>query len=101
MAIEIQHQREAVTERLKPPPLFKVILLNDDYTPMDFVANILMQLFHKGCEEAEKIVLQIHQNGQGICGVYVHDIAETKQYQVMSTSREQGHPLKCIIETDR
>jgi len=101
MAIEIEHARESVLERLKPPPLFKVVLLNDDFTPMDFVTDLLVHLFHKGALEAEQIMLQIHQQGQGIGGIYAHDIAETKQYQVMQQSREQGHPLKCVLEEDQ
>ncbi|MDX8408492.1 MAG: ATP-dependent Clp protease adapter ClpS [Mariprofundales bacterium] len=100
MAIEIEHQRQTVSNRLKPPPLFRVIMLNDDYTPMDFVTTILMKLFNKTVPQAENIMLQIHRQGQGLCGIFAHDIAETKQYQVMSSSRQQGHPLKCIIEAD-
>jgi len=105
MAIEIERrdpatEEQPLDEQLQPPPLYKVILLNDDFTPMDFVTDLLKKLFHKSGDEAEQIMLNIHRQGRGICGIYVFDIAETKQYQSLSSSRQQGHPLQCIIEMD-
>ena len=95
------HER-AVTEtgqpRLKPPPLFKVLLLNDDFTPMDFVVQILRQFFSKSREQATQIMLKVHNEGAGVCGVYPHDIAETKVNQVTSFAREHQHPLQCVME---
>jgi len=100
MAIEIEHRKQSVKEQLQPPPQYKVILLNDDFTPMDFVTELLKNLFHKSSDEAENIMLHIHRQGRGIGGIYPFDIAETKQYQTLSLSRRQGHPLQCIIEVD-
>jgi len=104
MAIEIERSNPVVEEQpLKEklqPPLYKVILLNDDFTPMDFVTDLLKKLFHKNSDEAEQIMLNIHRQGRGICGVYTFDIAETKQYQSLSSSQQKGHPLRCVIEAD-
>jgi len=100
MAIDIERRKASLQERLQPPPLYKVILLNDDFTPMDFVTELLQNLFHKNSDEAETIMLHIHRKGRGIGGIYVFDIAETKQYQVLTTSRQQGHPWRCIVEAD-
>jgi len=97
-----KHQENAVVEtgetRLKPPPLFKVLLLNDDFTPMDFVVQILQQFFTKSREQATQIMLKVHSEGVGVCGVYPHDIAETKVNQVTSFAREHQHPLQCVME---
>ena len=84
--------------RLKPPPLFKVLLLNDDFTPMDFVVQVLLQYFSKSREQAMQIMLKVHNEGTGVCGVYPHDIAETKVNQVTSLAREHQHPLQCVME---
>jgi len=84
--------------RLKPPPLFKVLLLNDDFTPMDFVVQVLQQFFAKNREQATQIMLKVHNEGAGLCGVYQHDIAETKVNQVTSFAREHQHPLQCVME---
>ncbi len=100
MAIEIERRRQSVQEELRPPPLYRVVLLNDDFTPMDFVTQLLKSLFHKSHEEAERIMLRIHHHGRGVGGVYPFDIAETKQYQVLASGREHGHPLKCILEEE-
>lgn len=92
--IALAEQKQVV----KPPSMYKVLLLNDDYTPMDFVVMILQIHFHKDEEAAIKIMLSVHEQGSGICGVYPKDIAETKVYNVISDARRAGHPLKCVSE---
>ena len=84
--------------RLKRPPLYKVFLLNDDYTPMDFVVHILEVFFSMSRENATRIMLEVHTHGKGICGIYTHEIAETKVSLVNSYSRENQHPLLCEME---
>ncbi len=84
--------------KLKRPPLYKVLLLNDDYTPMDFVVHILEQFFGMSQEKATQIMLEVHTRGVGVCGVYSRDVAETKVAQVNDYSREHEHPLKCTME---
>ncbi|GIX21401.1 MAG: ATP-dependent Clp protease adapter protein ClpS [Gammaproteobacteria bacterium] len=84
--------------RLKPPPLYKVVLLNDDYTPMDFVVEVLQVFFGMDRHKATQIMLQVHTRGRGVCGVYTRDIAETKVAQVNNYAREHQHPLLCIME---
>jgi len=79
---------------------YKVYLLNDDYTTMDFVIEILMQIFHKNYEEATQTMLQIHEQGQGLCGVYSYEIAETKVHQVHASAKKNGFPLKAIMEEE-
>ncbi|MDA8361921.1 MAG: ATP-dependent Clp protease adapter ClpS [Gammaproteobacteria bacterium] len=86
--------------RLAKPPLYKVILLNDDYTPMEFVVLILERIFHKSREDATRIMLHVHQRGMGVCGVYTREVAETKVRQVMSFSGENQHPLQCTLEPE-
>ena len=82
----------------RTPPMYRVILINDDYTPMDFVIHVLRKFFMKDFEEATKIMLQVHQQGMGVCGVYTYEIAETKVYQVNQYSKQNRHPLKCAME---
>lgn len=84
--------------RPKRPPLYKVLMLNDDYTPMDFVIAALELCFGKSRDEAAEITLQIHRRGIGVCGVFTYDIAETKMMQVLDLAREHQHPLQCMIE---
>jgi ATP-dependent Clp protease adaptor protein ClpS len=84
--------------KAKFPPYFKVVLLNDDYTPMDFVVLIIKDIFHKTHEEAISIMLEIHQRGESICGVYTRDIAETKAEEVIIVARRNEHPLQCRVE---
>jgi ATP-dependent Clp protease adaptor protein ClpS len=84
--------------KLKRPPLYKVILLNDDFTPMDFVIEILMYFFAMSQEKATRVMLQIHTQGVGVCGTYSKDVAETKVYLVNEYSREHQHPLLCSME---
>jgi ATP-dependent Clp protease adaptor protein ClpS len=84
----------------KKPSLYKVLLLNDDYTPMEFVVHVLERFFNKGREEATRIMLHVHQKGVGICGVYTYEVAETKVTQVMDFSRQNQHPLQCTMEKE-
>ena len=82
----------------KLPPMFIVLLLNDDYTPMEFVVEVIERFFNKSREQATKIMLQVHTEGAGVCGIYPQDIAETKMNQVISHARQAQHPLQCTIE---
>jgi len=84
--------------RLKKPPLYKVMLLNDDYTPMEFVVQVLEGIFHMSKEKATQIMLHVHTKGMGVCGVYTRDVAETKVAQVNEFSRSSQHPLLCTME---
>ncbi|MDG1066425.1 MAG: ATP-dependent Clp protease adapter ClpS [Luminiphilus sp.] len=84
--------------KLKRPPLFQVVLLNDDYTPMEFVVEILESYFRLGREQATQIMLMVHTKGKGVCGVYPRDIAESKSTQVNTYARDSGHPLLCEVE---
>ena len=89
---------EAQRNKLAPPPLYTVLLLNDDFTPMDFVVHVLQKFFSKNREQATQIMLKVHMEGRGICGVYPRDVAATKIEQVLSYARENQHPLACIME---
>lgn len=89
---------EAAKPALKRPPLYKVVLMNDDYTPMEFVVLVLEQFFGKDRESATRIMLHVHTKGKGVCGVYTRDIAETKVVQVNNFSKENQHPLLCDME---
>ncbi len=89
---------EPAKPKLKQPRLYKVVLLNDDYTPMDFVVQILENFFAMNREKATQIMLHVHTRGRGVCGVYTHDIAETKVAQVNEFSRRHQHPLLCTLE---
>ncbi|KOR33435.1 Clp protease ClpS [Achromatium sp. WMS3] len=84
--------------KLKQPPLYKVLLLNDDYTPMDFVVSVLQQFFYMNEERAYQIMMSVHNQGIGVCGVYTKDIAETKVHQVNDYARSCEHPLLCTME---
>jgi len=89
------------TERkTKKPSLYKVLLLNDDYTPMEFVIHVLEKFFNKGREDATRIMLHVHQNGVGVCGVFTYEVAETKVTQVMDFAGQHQHPLQCTMEKD-
>jgi len=89
---------QEVKPRLKRPPLYKVILINDDYTPMDFVVHILEIFFSLDRQTATRIMLEVHTRGKGVCGVYPHEVAETKVSQVNGYAREHQHPLLCTME---
>lgn len=84
----------------KKPPMYKVLLLNDDYTPMDFVVHVLQTFFNKNIEEATEIMMHVHRKGVGLCGVYTREVAETKVGQVLSAARQAEHPLQCTMEKE-
>ncbi len=86
--------------KTKKPSLYKVLLLNDDYTPMEFVILVLEKYFGKSPEEATRIMLHVHQKGVGVCGVFTYEVAETKVTQVMDVARQNGHPLQCTMEKE-
>ena len=86
--------------KTKKPSMYKVLMLNDDYTPMEFVVHVLERFFGKGYEEATQIMLHVHQRGVGICGVFPYEVAETKVTQVMDLARQNQHPLQCTLEKD-
>ena len=86
--------------KTKKPSLYKVLLLNDDYTPMEFVVLVLERFFNKGREDATRIMLHVHHKGVGVCGVYTYEVAETKVTQVMDFSRQHQHPLQCTMEKE-
>ena len=85
---------------IKHPKKYKVYILNDDYTSMDFVVDILMSIFHKSYEQAENIMLEVHKKDRGLCGVYTHEIAETKVMQVIKKAKDSGFPLKATMEEE-
>jgi ATP-dependent Clp protease adaptor protein ClpS len=87
-------------EEVEEPPMYKVMLLNDDYTTMEFVVEILVYVFQKSSEEATRIMLNVHRSGVGVCGVYALEVAETKVETVLTLARENGFPLKCIMERE-
>ena len=91
---------EQTKPKVKKPPLYKVLLLNDDYTPMEFVVLLLMRFFSMTQEKAEQIMLHVHTKGVGVCGVYPREIAETKVRLVMDFASENQHPLQCTLERD-
>lgn len=84
--------------KAKRPPFFKVVMLNDDYTPMDFVVQVLKEVYRKSAEEAVGVMMEIHQKGSGICGVYTRDIAETKAEMTVTVARRHEYPLQCRVE---
>lgn len=89
---------ERRTQRTQPPQMFQVVLLNDDFTPMEFVVFIIQEFFSKDRATATQIMLKIHLEGKGICGVYTRDVASTKVEQVLQSARAAGHPLQCVSE---
>ena len=86
--------------RTKKPSMYKVLMLNDDYTPMEFVVDVLQHIFQKTREEATKIMLHVHQKGVGICGVFTYEVAETKVTQTVDYARKNQHPLQCTLEKE-
>lgn len=89
-----------VVHKAKPPKRYKVVLLNDDFTPMDFVVEVLMRFFAMDETKAMQVMLAVHHQGKGICGIYSREVAETKAYQVNHYSRQHQHPLMCQIEAE-
>ncbi|MEJ2535060.1 MAG: ATP-dependent Clp protease adapter ClpS [Gammaproteobacteria bacterium] len=100
--MESHQDRGVALEELRPevkkPPLYKVVLLNDDFTPMDFVVEVLMTFFNMGHDRATQVMLHVHTRGKGVCGVFTFEVAETKVAQVNEYSRQNEHPLKCTME---
>ena len=86
--------------KTKKPAMYKVLMLNDDYTPMEFVVHVLERFFQKTREESTRIMLHVHRRGVGVCGVFTYEVAETKVTQVMDCAREHQHPLQCTLEKD-
>ncbi len=84
--------------KTKKPSLYRVLMLNDDYTPMEFVVHVLQQFFRMSMEDATRVMLHVHQKGVGVCGVFSYEVAETKVTQVMDFAREHQHPLQCTLE---
>lgn len=100
---EQKERREAVLvaepkAKAKRPPFFKVVMLNDDYTPMDFVVQVLKEVFRKDPDAAVGVMMEIHQKGSGICGVYTRDVAETKAEMTVTVARRHEYPLQCRVE---
>lgn len=91
---------ETARPKLKRPPLYRVLLLNDDYTTMEFVIQVLQDVFHHSEERASQIMLHVHQKGAGVCGVYTREVAETKVEQVLQYAQQNKHPLQCTMEPD-
>jgi len=91
---------EVARPKLKPPPMYKVVLNNDDYTPMDFVVHILETFFGMDREKATQVMLHVHTRGKGVCGIFTKEIAETKMSQVNEYSKQNEHPLLCTIEEE-
>ena len=89
---------ERRTQRIQPPQMYQVVMLNDDFTPMEFVVRVLQEFFNKDREAATQIMLKIHLDGKGVCGVYSKDVAATKVDQVQDAAHEAGHPLQCLSE---
>lgn len=86
--------------KTRKPTMYKVLMLNDDYTPMEFVVYVLERFFHKNRDQATQIMLNVHRRGVGVCGVYTYEVAETKVTQVMDLARQNQHPLQCTIEKE-
>ena len=89
---------ERVPQKVKPPQLYQVVMLNDDYTPMEFVIVVIQEFFGKDRETATQIMLKIHLDGKAVCGVYSRDVAATKVEQVLGAAQQAGHPLQCVSE---
>ncbi|MCC6211578.1 MAG: ATP-dependent Clp protease adapter ClpS [Burkholderiales bacterium] len=98
----MQHKDHSVLEakkaKVKLPPMYQVLLLNDDYTPMEFVVVVLQKFFAMTRERATQVMLKVHREGMGVCGVYPHDVASTKVQQVSTYARKHQHPLQCVME---
>jgi ATP-dependent Clp protease adaptor protein ClpS len=100
MAVRHQDESAVVTEKSvsPPPPLYKVLLVNDDFTPMEFVIHVLEQFFYMDREQATLVMLKVHNEGVGLAGIYPRDVAETKVRQVIDYARNHQHPLQCVME---
>lgn len=89
---------DRITDKIKPPQMYQVLMLNDDFTPMEFVVLVIQEFFSKDRESATQIMLKIHLDGKAVCGVYSKDVAATKVDQVIDAARQAGHPLQCLSE---
>jgi ATP-dependent Clp protease adaptor protein ClpS len=89
---------ERAPKKVRPPRRYQVVLLNDDYTPMEFVVMVIQEFFGKDRETATQIMLRVHLDGRGVCGIYTRDVASTKVTQVLDAARQAGHPLQCVCE---
>ena len=100
MATKIHEDGQLAAQRakLEPPKMYKVMLLNDDYTPMEFVVHVLQRFFKMDMEEATRVMLHVHQKGVGVCGIFTYEVAETKVNQVMDFAKKHQHPLQCTLE---
>ncbi|MDC1214074.1 ATP-dependent Clp protease adapter ClpS [Rhodospirillales bacterium] len=101
--IDNDHETGVVVKprkKTKRPAMYKVLMLNDDYTPMEFVIQVLEQFFSKSAQDATQIMLHVHKRGVGVCGVFTYEVAETKVAQTMDLARQHQHPLQCTIEKD-
>jgi ATP-dependent Clp protease adaptor protein ClpS len=96
----VTERKTRTKSKTAKPPLYKVILLNDDYTPMEFVVEVLKAVFHKQHADATRIMLHVHQNGMGVAGVYPYEVAETKATTVEELARQAEYPLKCVMEKE-
>jgi ATP-dependent Clp protease adaptor protein ClpS len=95
----IPTETESIPEAIvAEPPMYQVILLNDDFTPMEFVVRILVELFYLSTEQAERVMLEVHHKGRGVCGIFTREIAETRVAQVNQVARQNEHPLLCVME---
>lgn len=103
MAVWQKEESEFATDIIpaEPPPMYKVLLLNDDYTPMEFVVKVLERFFFMDREQATVVMLKVHNEGAGVAGVYPRDVAESKVQQVVTFARSHQHPLQCVMEEDR
>ena len=106
MASDHKHHRDTglvlkeARPKLRKPPLYRVVMLNDDYTPMEFVVHVLEKFFTMNRPTATRVMLEVHTQGKGVCGIFTHEIAETKVAQVNAYAREHEHPLLCALELD-
>lgn len=98
IGINHEKQREVAKQKVEPPSMYKVLLNNDDYTPMDFVVEVIMRFFRLDQEKANQLMLTVHYRGKAVCGVYTAEIAETKVMQVNEYARKNQHPLLCTME---
>jgi ATP-dependent Clp protease adaptor protein ClpS len=89
---------DRLTDKVKPPQMYQVLMLNDDFTPMEFVVVVIQEFFSKDRESATQIMLKIHLDGKAVCGVYSRDVAATKVEQVLDAAKQAGHPLQCVAE---
>ncbi len=100
MEVQTGVVKRRLSPKVKPPSMYKVILLNDDFTPMGFVVELLQTIFNKNFEQAREIMLRVHRLGSAVCGLYTFEVAETKMAQVMKEAKKHEHPLQCTIEKD-